>query len=227
MGRLAIINCCQYNLVKFIMTNNQEGKTDRKPNIWKLTRCVFRAFDILRFPCIFEFFWHILTKVSPLNQGEIEAASEMFGPNPSRFNTVRIAQGRLLNIVFLFNRKRPFVTFHTINYSRPRDNSRKHLADIIHELTHVYQFELVGTIYLWEALRAQWKWKGKAYDYGTWQELIIKRNQGWHFRDYCREQQAKMAEVYYRDILSADTPISDNERQAYEPFIHELRHGDL
>jgi len=209
------------------MTNNQQEKTDRKPNIWKTTKWAFKAFDVLRGPCIFEFFWHILTHVSPLNPKEIEAASEVFGPSPSRFNAIRVAEGRILSCIFRLNGGRSFVTFHTINFASSRDNSRERLADMVHEITHVYQFELVGSIYLWQAKRAQWKWGDNAYNFGTWKELNMKREKDWHFRDYCREQQAKMAEVYYKDILAADLSVSEDKRKAYEPYIQELKRGEL
>lgn len=206
-----------------------EEKEDIKPKIMKFTECLYKAFDLIRGPCLFEFFWHIFTKVSPLNENEIEAASKVFGTSPSRCGTVRVAEGRLLKLIPWLHKNRPFVTFHTINLIKPRDNSKVHLARIVHELTHVYQFELVGSIYLWQALRVQWAEGNRAYKYGDWKSLETKQGQGWHFRDYCREQQAQIAQDYYIKILAAEEPVPEDnpERKAYESFIYELRNGEL
>ncbi len=198
-----------------------------KPKIMKITAWFFRGIDIVYKPI--EKFWHIFTNVSRLSEKEIEAASKVLGADSIRYDAVRVAEGRLLRLIFRFNGQRPFVTFHTINFSLPRDNSSKHLKLMVHELTHVYQFEVVGSIYLWQALRVQWAEGGNAYKYGDWQGLKAKSDVGWHFRDYCREQQGQIAQDYYRDILAAEElpPEDDPERKAYEFFINELRNGEL
>jgi hypothetical protein len=133
----------------------------------------------------------------------------------------------MLKLVFLINRNRPFATLHTINYPRARDNSSRHLSDIIHELVHVRQYEAVGSFYMWEALRAQWQWGNMAYDYGSWQGLVNGKNRGWHLSDYCREQQAAIAEDYYGLVLCSEIDISPEIKEAYEFFMQELKLGQL
>jgi len=197
-----------------------EIKKTIKPKVMKITAYFFRGIDFVYKPI--EKFWHIFTNVSRLSENEIEAASKALGADSIRYDAVRVAEGRLLRLIFRFNRRRPFVTFHTINFHKPRDNSSEHLRTMVHELTHVFQFEVIGSIYLWQALRVQWAERDKAYEYGGWKGLAANRNKGWHFRDYCREQQAQIAQDYYIKLLAQDPHL-----QAYEPFINELRNGEL
>ncbi len=185
---------------------------------------IFRVFDALRGSRLFEIIWHIVTRVSALTATEINAASSVLGTNAIHYGTVRVAEGGLLRLIFRFNRRRAFTTFHTINLPRSDGHSRSHLDIVVHELTHVYQFELVGSIYIWQAIRAQ---RATGYWYGGWQQLKEDWSNGKHFRDYNREQQGQIAQDYYSEVVEkgrlAEAPI----RQAYEPFIGELRNGDL
>jgi hypothetical protein len=196
-----------------------------KPKIMKITVWFFRGIDLVHKPI--EKFLHILTNISRLSEKEIEAASKVLGADSIRYDAVRVAEGRLLRLIFRFNGQRPFVTFHTINFYKPRDNSSKHLSTMVHELTHVFQFEVIGSVYLWQALRVQWAFRDKAYKYGGWKGLAANRNEGWHFRDYCREQQAQIAQDYYSEVIEKERLPEAPIRQAFEPFINELRNGEL
>jgi len=189
-----------------------------------MTRWVFRAFDALRGPGIFEIVWRILTRASPLTKTEIDAASTVFGRGPIRYDAVRVAQGGLLRLIFRLNRRRAFTTFHTVNLPSSSGHSRSHLDIVVHELTHVFQFEVAGSIYIWEAIRAQ---RTIGYVYGEWQQLQRDWSNGRHFRDYNREQQGQIAQDYYTEVVGMGRPPQDPIRQAYEPFITELRNGDL
>jgi hypothetical protein len=185
---------------------------------------IARAFDFLRGPRIFESIWRLLTRDRALSEAEFQAASSVLGASAIRYGDVRVADGGLLWLIFKFNKKRAFATFHTINIPGSGTNFNSRLDIFVHELTHVYQFELIGSIYIWQALRAQWS---SGYRYGGWRQLAKDRKSGKHFGDYNREQQAQIAQDYYRKVvakgLSAENPIS----QAYEPFINELRNGKL
>ena len=63
----------------------------------------------------------------------------------------------------------------------------------VHELTHVAQYELVGAIYMPEAIRAQNSAAG--YDYG---DLTMAWAAGRRFSDFNREQQASICEDFYQ-----------------------------
>ena len=185
---------------------------------------IFRLFDAAGGPGLFGFFWHIVTAVSPLTEAEISAASAVLGPSGIRYNRVRVAERRLLTLIFKINGKRAFTTFHTVNLPSTGSHSRPHLDLLTHELVHVRQFEHVGSVYIWQALRAQ---RTDGYGYGGPEQLTEDRNNGKHFRDYNREQQGQIAQDYYRNVVERALPELDATRQAYEPFIDELRRGDL
>ena len=185
---------------------------------------IFRVFDALRGPRLFEIIWHILTRVSALSETEINAASSVLGTSAIRYGAVRVAEGGLLGLIFRLNKRRAFTTFRTINLPGSGDSSRLHLDIVVHELTHVCQFELVGSTYLWQAIRAQ---RGIGYQYGGWQQLEEDWSNGKHFRDYNREQQGQIAQDYYSEVVAKKLLAEDPIRQAYEPFIVELRNGEL
>ncbi len=189
-----------------------------------VTAWTFRIFDTLHGPRLFEIIWHILTRVSALSETEINTASSVLGTSAIRYVAVRVAEGGPLQLIFRFNRGRAFTTFHTINLPRSGGHSRSHLDIVVHELTHVFQFELVGSIYIWQALRAQ---RATGYRYGGWQQLEEDWNNGKHFRDYNREQQGQIAQDYYREVVEKGRFVEDPVRQAFEPFIDELRNGNL
>lgn len=185
---------------------------------------ILRVFDASYGPRLFEAIWHFLTRASGLSQTETRAASSVLGTNAIRYDAVRVAEGGLLGLIFKLNKRRAFTSFHTINLSRSGSHSRLHLDIVVHELTHVYQFETVGSIYIWQSLRAQ---RTNGYEYGGWQQLKVNWSNGKHFREYNREQQGQIAQDYYSDVVAKGLLAEDPIRQAYEPFIDELRKGEL
>jgi hypothetical protein len=184
----------------------------------------FSILDTLWITRLLEKIWHLLTEVTNLTEQETDAGKSVLGAESISYSSVRVAQNRLLKIIFKFNGGRAFTTFHTINLPETGGHARANLDIIVHELTHVYQYERVGSIYIWQALRAQ---QTNGYSYGGWQQLPEDRNNGKHYRDYNREQQGQIAQDYYNKVVKAGMPVNDPVRQAYEPFIIELRNGDL
>ena len=61
---------------------------------------------------------------------------------------------------------------------------------LIHEITHVSQYQKYGVVYIFKALRAQ-RNGGYAYQ-KTWLDGLLK--------DLNFEQQAEVAQAYYRDL---------------------------
>jgi hypothetical protein len=185
---------------------------------------VFKILDKLRVPRILEIVWRLMTgATTPLEQ-ETNAGISVLGTESVSYNSVRVAQGGILGVIFRFNGGRAFTTFHTINLPRSGGNSRSHLDIIVHELTHVCQFEVIGSVYIWQALRAQ---RTAGYSYGGWQQLRKDRDNDRHYRDYNREQQGQMAQDYYNEVIAKCLSVEDPVRQAYEPFIDELRNREL
>jgi hypothetical protein len=176
-----------------------------------------RILDMIGGPELLEFLEHLLSASStPLTSDEITAGRNILGPDAVRWNEVRVCEGGWLEPVFKRNDNRPFTTFHTINVP---EGQRSDLAMIVHELTHVYQYEKVGSVYIGQALHAQ---ATGGYDYGGPEGLQAASESGKHYKDFNREQQAQIAEDYYkiRFKLSMSAP-------EYEPFISELRAGQL
>jgi hypothetical protein len=91
-------------------------------------------------------------------------------------------------------------------------------------MVHVKQFEKIGSVYLAQAVQAQ---KTEGYKYGGWQGLAEKRPGSKRFSDFNREQQGQIAQDYYDDVLTADPPSTDEQKQAFEPYIADLQAGIL
>lgn len=191
----------------------------KRGGTWVL-EMVSRVFDVLGGPELMEFIWHMITKARPLSGNEIAAAQEVLGANAIRWGDVRVSQGGLLDVVFALNNDRAFVTWHTVNF--PEGET---IDVMVHELTHVYQYEHVGTVYLGGAIHAQATRGGDAYNYGGPDGLVEKQNNGGHYSDFNREEQAQISQDYYRWVLHGSGTLTDEQVQAYEYFIAELRAG--
>ncbi len=187
-------------------------------------RLLFKVFDLLHGPRILQLVWHLLTGVSRLTQEETDAAGQVLGPGAVRYAAVRVAEGRVLRLIFKRNGDRAFTLFHTINLPASGHHSRGNLDLLVHEMVHVYQFEQVGTVYIWQALRAQ---KTNGYSYGGWEQLAKDRQKGWRFNCYNREQQGQIAQDYYNQVLEPTLPVESPVRLAFQPFIDDLKAGIL
>ena len=96
-------------------------------------------------------------------------------------------------------------------------------STFIHELTHIWQFEKMGSVYIPRALRAQQSPLG--YDYGGVSALKICREKGKSFLSFNFEQQGDIVSDYYR-IKNGYQPCwgnaSLNDLPVYESFIKQL-----
>ena len=173
---------------------------------------------------LFEAVWRAVARATPLTPLEISASSSILGPTSIPYRDVRVAQGGLLKLIFGLNGNRAFATFRTINLPRRGPHSRDCLGIVVHELAHVYQFEVVGSVYIWEALKAQ---RAEGYGYGGWEQLVEDRKTDKRLKDYNREQQAQLAQDYYSFVMATGPSATDAIRTAYEPFINDLKSGEL
>jgi hypothetical protein len=180
--------------------------------------------DIIRLPLVVEKIWHLLTSVSLLKSSELAAAASVLGAGAISYNKVRVGERRLLTIIFKFNGNRAFTLFHTINFPPKSGDSREELDIVVHELVHVFQFEKIGSLYIPQALRAQ---MNEGYGYDGWEQLVQDRVDGKHFCNFNREQQGQIAQDYYNMVIEPELPPDDPIRLAYEPFIDDLRRGEL
>ena len=151
----------------------------------------------------------------PLDARESAIAGSVFGSSIN-YSLVRVDEGAILGP---FWTKRPYTGFHTIN-------SWKGMSDdtLIHELTHVWQYEQDGAIYMPQALHAQ---GGAGYDYGGVAGLQQRQKEGQGLTSFNREQQAQILQDYY--CIKTGKPLergtgSSSDLSLYEHFVSDVRH---
>jgi hypothetical protein len=156
---------------------------------------------------------------SPLTAEEIATAGSILGADAIRYSEVRIAERGILKLVFRYNGGRAFATWRSIHLPGAGHRHRGNLGLLIHELTHVYQYEQVGSRYIGEALHAQRRMGMACYQYGGESGLATARADGRSLRTFNREAQAQIAQDFYiRKAAGKDLAV-------FEPFIEELRAG--
>ena len=185
---------------------------------------IFKILDLLQIPKISQVLLHLLTRTSVLTAEELEAADQVLGSEAVQYPKVRIAEGGVMALVFKLNGDRAMTLFHTINLPAKGHHSRGHLKLLVHDMVHVKQFEKVGSVYLAQDVQAQ---KTKGYKYGGWQGLAEKCPGGKRFSDFNREQQGQIGQDYYASVLTADSPSTDEQKQACKPYIADLQAGIL
>ena len=174
------------------------------------------CFDFVGGPEIVQFFLRAVTDVRQLTYEEIESAEITLGEGAVRFEDVRIATGGMLDSFFRMNGNRAFATWHTVNLPAVKLDS---ISLLVHELTHVLQYERLGSVYITQGLSVQHKHGKRAYDYGGREGLLESHAEGKRLKDYNREQQGQIAQDYI--ALVAD----DQDTEAYRPFIDDLKQG--
>ncbi len=91
------------------------------------------------------------------------------------------------------------------------------MAWLIHELTHAWQYQHVGWVYLAQALAEQARLGPRAYDYGGEAGLRAAHAAGHGLAFFKREQQADIARDFYFTLKRG------RDTSAWMPFIAELR----
>jgi len=173
-------------------------------------------FDLISGPELAQIALRLVSETRFLSGEETKMAKAVLGPRAIRFGDVKIATGGLLLLFFQMNKNRAFATWHTINLPASKSEN---ISLLIHELTHVYQYERVGSVYISQGLWAQFRFGRRAYDYGGIDGLREGRAAGKRLSDYNREQQGQIAQDYLAQVLD------DSDTEAYEPFIQDLKHG--
>lgn len=101
----------------------------------------------------------------------------------------------------------------------PGDPEFYKLTWLIHELTHVWQYQHMGWGYLLKALNVQIQHGAGAYHFGGEDGLRLRGSSA-RLRDFNLEQQGDIARSYYERLrLGEDTG-------AWKHFIAEMRGGD-
>jgi hypothetical protein len=90
---------------------------------------------------------------------------------------------------------------------------------LVHEAIHVYQFERIGTLYIGQALHAQWRLGRACYRYGGPAGLRQAWRAGRRYCTFNREAQAQIAQDYYRRRQKGE------DVSAYTPYVAALTAG--
>ncbi len=187
-----------------------------------MVRWLCRALDLLHVPAVLEALWRLMIFAGRLRPEEAAFAASVLGPQTLRYRAVRIGERGILPLVFKANKRRAFTLFHTISLPRAGGHERTNTAILVHEMVHVLQFEKVGSVYIYEALRAQ---RTEGYGYGGWEQLVSDRAKGKRFGSYNREQQGQIVEDYCATVVAKGIAAGDPIGKAYEPFIEDARRG--
>jgi hypothetical protein len=123
-----------------------------------------------------------------LSGRERAIAHSVFGKSID-LNLVRVDERAILGPAIS---KRAFTSFHTINAWGGMEDSI-----LIHELTHVWQYETAGAIYMAQALHAQIGRGQGAYDYGGADGLRAARTKSMGLTSFNREEQAQIVQDFY------------------------------
>lgn len=91
------------------------------------------------------------------------------------------------------------------------------IAWLIHELTHVWQYQRIGWNYLIKALILQLSEGISAYYYGGASGLMRAFESGKNLADFNLEQQGEISRAYYNRL------VRNHDISAWQPFIEELK----
>ncbi len=153
----------------------------------------------------------------PLEDWEISLAKTVFG------NSIDYSKVRVDNYAFIGPKQYRFayVGFNTLNAWGPMRNSL-----FLHEMTHVYQYQKMGAVYIYDALAAQHSESG--YNYGGAAELQRQLVSGKRFSDFNLEQQGDIVSDYFL-IKSGYPPQWGEGNQldllTYEACLSEIGNG--
>ena len=172
-----------------------------------------------------QFVWGLIFHTRNLTDAERKASELVHGEHLVPYWEVRVDEGSwMVKLGKWINslsdptaQERAITTMHIIQAPKDID-----LETIVHELTHVVQYEKVGAVYMPQALHGQASEKG--YDYGDLTGAIID---GKHYRDFNREQQAQIAEDYYIVKTTGKPGYYQGTEEELEPFIEEMRKGEF
>jgi hypothetical protein len=173
------------------------------------------------------------TRRRQLTAIELEEARQVFGAGLS-YDRVRIVEGiswpNWLPKLSAWLTRRPApstnnaVTLGNVIYfpvslrtgGDTGEGSISHMAWLIHELTHVWQFQNIGLKYLYQAVWAHLQMGERAYAYGGAKELLAAQKKGMRLKDFNPEQQGDIVRDYYLRRHRRD------DTSAWEPFITQL-----
>lgn len=212
--RLAIARSSRHSLISLLPDHAPgEGRAVR------LHAVLARLFDFMGGPEIAQYVMRYFMETTPLTAEEQRAVASVLGSRAIRYEDVRVAEGGILPFVFRHNGGRAFCTWHTIYLPRSGRHTRADLSLLVHEATHVMQYERMGSCYIGEALYAQRRLGRDAYDYGGARGLRLAQENDVPLSAFNREAQAQIAQDYFR-LREQGADVA-----AYEPYVAAVRAG--
>lgn len=181
-----------------------------------LVEFLFQLFEIIGVFDLYDAFASLLKNARPLTEREINLASSIFGESLA-YKRVRVDER-----AYLGPRTGNFcyVSGYTINSWGAMSD-----AILIHELTHVWQYQHLGIVYIPRALAAQYSSEG--YDYGGVKALreaiVINKT----LLDFNYEQQADIIEDYFRLSMGIRPSWGNGTADNLEVYAHFLLHLHL
>jgi hypothetical protein len=139
---------------------------------------------------------------------EMDEATGVFGGSIN-LELVRIDEHAVLGPSWT---KRAYTSFHVINGWGGIDD-----ATLIHELTHVWQYQQAGAIYMPQALHAQ---GAGGYAYDGAQGLKDRKNAGQGLLSFNREQQAQIVEDFYLLKTGREPLVGGADRSDLPIYAH-------
>jgi hypothetical protein len=146
----------------------------------------------------------------PLTDPEVEKAKIVFR-NAINYDLVRVDHNAVLGPSWT---KGAYVSFNTINAWGPLNDHT-----LIHELTHVWQYQNMGAIYMPRAIHAQGT--PENYNYGGMAGLRTRQAAGKGISTFNLEQQGDITGDYYVAKTGGGTSAAD--LATYEHFIKDVR----
>jgi hypothetical protein len=146
-----------------------------------------------------------------LSSGEKAKARSIFGGTID-YALVRVDDKAIIGPAFT---KREYVSFHTINGWGGLDDHT-----LIHEMSHVWQYETAGAMYMPQAIHAQIEKGDKAYEYGDLDNLKKVKAKGQGMGAFNREAQAQIVADFY--VKRQNGALSEADLRVYTHFVKEV-----
>ncbi|MDW8850064.1 DUF4157 domain-containing protein [Flavobacterium sp. MMLR14_040] len=170
--------------------------------------------DLLGIFEILQLLWGLIFRMRKLTDVEINASLQVHPAGMIPYDLVYVDEGSLVAFIsgyFSGGGYRAVTTAHIIHAAPGEDT-----ATMVHELSHVAQYEHAGSVYMAQAIHAQAF--GEGYNY-TNTDGTFKHQ---HFNEFNREQQASICEDYYKALNGGGGRASAG---ALQPFVNEMRAG--
>jgi len=166
--------------------------------------------------------WGILFRMRKLTSAEIAASQLVHPPGMIPYDLIRVDDNSLISMIG----GAAVTTMHVIHVPKGGIS----IDVMVHELTHVAQYEAVGAVYMAEAVHAQTKYgrsggvgTGSAYDYEREGPLEDQRSAGATFSSLNRESQAELVQDYYVALTSSPPLVTSH----LDPYIQDMQNGNF